>query len=75
MNFSGGSVKGFVTFFGQSHTTILSHIYKIMLKQKESEINQFLKEEQIMVCSSPVGKSENLKKICQVAIYSDSVHL
>ena len=35
-------------FFGQIHFTTPELIYKIMLKHQKSEINQFLKEEQIM---------------------------
>ena len=41
---------GFLTFFGQNHATIPLLIYKIILKHQEKVINQFLKEQQIMVC-------------------------
>ena len=34
--------------FGQSHFTIPLLIYKVILKHQESEINQFLKEGQIL---------------------------
>ena len=56
---------GNFTFFKQNEAKIPLFICKITLKYQEKEINQLLKEEQIMVCSSPFWKQkcENLKKI------------
>ena len=38
-----------LTFFGQNQATMSLLIYKIILKHQEKEINQFLKQEQIIV--------------------------
>ena len=51
--------------FGQNHVTIYSLVYKVTLKHQENVINQLLKEEQIMECSSPFWKRkcEKLKEV------------
>ena len=61
----GAVSRGIFTIFEQIQPTIRLLIYKIILKHKEKEINQVLKEDQVMVCSSPFWKQkcENLKKI------------
>ena len=60
-----GVVSKGLTFFGQNQATIPLLIYKIILKNQEKEINQFLRKEQIMVCSCPFWKQkcENLKQL------------
>ena len=44
-----GQCPGSLTFFGQNHATIPLLTYEIILKHQEKVINQFLKEEQIML--------------------------
>ena len=51
-----GSVSGILTIFGQNNATIPYHIYKIILKHQDKEINQSVKGKQIMVCYSPLWK-------------------
>ena len=57
------------TIFDQNEATIPLFIYKTILKHQEKEIHHVLKEEKVMVCSSPFWEqnsenfSNNLKKI------------
>ena len=57
--------KRILTFFGQNHATKPLLIYKLMLKHHKKVINEFLKEEQVMVCSILFyeWKCENLKTV------------
>ena len=48
-----GSVKRNFTIFEQNEATIPLFIHKTILKHQKKEIHQVLKEEQVMVCSSP----------------------
>ena len=41
------------TIFEHNEATIPLFIYKTILKHEEEEIHRVLKEEQVMVCSSP----------------------
>ena len=41
------------TIFDQNGAAIPLFIYKIILQYQENEIHQVLKEEQVIVCSSP----------------------
>ena len=45
-------MRNFIVF-EQNEATIPLFIYKTILKHLENEIHQVLKEEQVMVCSSP----------------------
>ena len=49
----GAMSQGILPFFEQNEATIPLFIYKIILKHQEKEINQVLKEEQVIVCSCP----------------------
>ena len=51
--FKRGSVTRKFTIFEQNEVTIPLFIYKTILKHQEKEIHQVVKEEQVMVCSSP----------------------
>ena len=59
---------GNFTIFEQNESTIPSFVYKMILKHQANEIHHVLKEEQVMVCSSPLykPKCENLKRISAI---------